>query len=105
MCRPIISSYIEAPAPVQHDHRIPNPGHQQSTRMTGDGFENDAFGHHHGIHTEQHQDFPKWKGDSDHTGLEMDQVDHQQRGIELGGRQNADVDSSGNVTRSVWDAD
>jgi hypothetical protein len=46
----------------------------------------------------------KWKGDSDLNGLEMDHIDHR-RGTDHTGRRDTDLDSSGNVTRSVWDGD
>ena len=105
MCRPIISSYTEPSALVKHDHRLPNPGHDRSARITSDAFENDGFDHHqHGIHMDQHRDFSKWKGDSDISGLEMDHVDPR-RGADHAGRRDTDLDSSGDVTRSVWDGD
>ena len=102
MCRPIISSYIDASSLVKHDHRLPNPGHERSTRVTSDGFESDAFDHHqHTIHLDQHHDSSMWKGDSELNGLEMDHVDHRHNA----GRRDADLDSSGMVNRSVWDGD
>lgn len=96
MCRPIISSYIDAPSLVKHDHRLPNPGHSRSARVTSDGFESETYHHHH----QQHQDSSMWKGHSELNGVEMDHV-----GGNSLTRREADMDSSGMVNRSVWDGD
>jgi len=115
MCRPIIPSYIDAPALVKHDNRLPNPGHERSARVTSDGFE--SFDHHrHNIHLglgsqQQHEDSSMWKGDSDLSALEMDHVGHRRGagGAASGGgavgQRDTDLDSTGNTTRSVWDGD
>ncbi|KIM30972.1 hypothetical protein M408DRAFT_65457 [Serendipita vermifera MAFF 305830] len=94
MCRPIIPSYIDAPSLVKHDHRLPNPGHERSARITSDGFESEAYDHL------QHQDSSMWKGEADINGLEMEHV-----GTGNISRRDADVDSSGMVIRSTWDGD
>ncbi|KAG9056748.1 Eukaryotic peptide chain release factor GTP-binding subunit [Serendipita sp. 407] len=83
MCRPVTLSYIEATELIKHDHRLPNPGHNQPG-MGDNGFENDGFDHHqYGDH-----DASMWKGERE----------IQMRELHI----NA-TDSTGMVNRSTWD--
>lgn len=107
MCRPVTYSYIEGPALVKHDHRLPNPGHKRVSRnMIGEtGYGSEGLDHHpsyevqsarYTISQQQYPDSSIWKGDSN----------HEMSDLHASGKTDTGRDSTtGAVTRSTWDHD
>jgi hypothetical protein len=103
MCRPVNYSYIEASSLVEHDLRLPNPGHDRTARLTSEGFGSETFDHqtldpNHPLH----RDPAVWKGDTS-VDLEMQDIGAGMMGISKG--KFGDDPNATMVSRSVWDGD